>query len=267
MELTAAEGRVLACLIAEQAASPESHALSLDDVRFACNQGDRPDAVAFDDRTVEDALVALKSKGLARFVLAGRNVGPVRYRHRADERWRLGPPELAVLAVLLLGGPQTIDDVRTAVDRQRTRSPGPEGAGEGERHAEAVPEVDVEAALDALAGRTPTPFATRVVPPSWGGETLWAEVLTGQPSPDDLYQTYDRRPRVGERGARPAAGDASATQRLPLSDRQPTLAEVVDRLASIERRLAAIEAALAALTEQPGARRSGERHESSRVIR
>ena len=37
MELTAAEGRVLGCLVERQVADPEAES-SLDDVRFACNQ-------------------------------------------------------------------------------------------------------------------------------------------------------------------------------------------------------------------------------------
>src|SRR6266545_4428382 len=102
MELTAAEGRVLGCLVERQVAEPDAES-SLDDVRFACNQA-TPDAVTYDDRTVQHALLSLKSKGLASFVAAGHSVGPVRYRHRVDQRWRLGVPEMAVLARLLLGG-------------------------------------------------------------------------------------------------------------------------------------------------------------------
>lgn len=271
MELTAAEGRVLGCLIDRQAASPEAYALSLDEVRFACNHsGSRPDAPVFDDRTVDDALVSLKSKGLARFVQAGRNVGPVRYRHRADERWRLSPAELAVLAALLLGGPQTVDEVRVAV--------------QGTPNLDS-PE-DVETALDALAGRTPTPFATRVPPAAWGGETLWAEILTGPPSSEELYQAHERReppvrlqrPSVPPPAAAPA--EPADTTPTPASSnasslRPTTLAELADRLTNIERRLAAIETALGALRSnavvsgQEAGRAPSHRggQESSRMIR
>lgn len=265
MQMSAAEGRVLGCLIAHQAAGPDSHALSLDEVRFACNHGGGDEPVAFDDRTVDDALVALKSKGLARFVQAGRNLGPVLYRHRADERWRLGPSEQAVLAALLLGGPQTVDEVQLAVRRQRAAVP------LAHSDSEPRPEDDVEAALDALAGRTPTPFAIRVAPQGWGDETLWAEVLTGQPSPEDLFHAR-RSGGGGHGGPAPSGAGGSAPSRLPLGERQPTLAEVLDRMISIERRLASIEAALATLTDRDRDRGSGASsrrptHESSRLIR
>lgn len=247
---------MLGCLIEKQAADPDIDALSLDDVRFSCNQTGRQELVAFDDRTVDDALLALKSKGLARFVAPARSVGPVRYRHRADERWRLSPAELVVLAALLLGGPQTLDEVVAAV---RGR-------------AELDTSIDVEEALDALAGRTPDPFATRIAAPSWGGEALWAEVLTGRPSPEELHHSYERRELREQREQRAeprlpdtlplgpsnstSTGATTSTTSPPSAGPKPSavaskaapgLAEIADRLSSIERRLAGIEAALAAL--------------------
>jgi uncharacterized protein YceH (UPF0502 family) len=164
MDLTAAEARVLGCLIEHQVAAPEERSVSLDELRFACNQtrGRHP-VVAYDDRAVEDTLLSLKSKGLARFVLAGRTTGPVHYRHRADERWRLSRPELAVLAVLLLRGPQTLRQVHSALADNPIPVDDP---------------FDVEAVLDALAGRTPTPLARRVGGVAPGGEQRWSEALT-----------------------------------------------------------------------------------------
>jgi len=71
MDLTEAEGRVLGCLIEREAVAPEAYPVTLNDLRLACNQtSGRDPVVAYDDRTVEDTLLALKSKGLARFVLA-----------------------------------------------------------------------------------------------------------------------------------------------------------------------------------------------------
>jgi uncharacterized protein YceH (UPF0502 family) len=257
MELTAAEGRVLGCLVDRQVADLDVDGVSLDDLRYACNFGlGRDETVAFDDRTVEEALMALKSKGLVRFVTEGRNLGPVRYRHRADERWRLSPAELAGLAVLLLRGPQTQEEVRTALGEMLLDGP-----------------VDAGAVLDALAGRTPTPLAARFDEGRRGIDVLWAEVLTGRPTSEELREAYDRRvrrrtaPRPGPEGFDHAADGSSASagyrdqgsQAAELSE----WAEVADRLATIERRLAGIEAALAALRASLPA----QPHESSRAIR
>ena len=204
MDLTEAEGHVLGCLIEREAVAPEAYPVTLNDLRLACNQtSGRDPVVAYDDRTVEDTLLALKSKGLAGFVLA-RAPGErtTRYRHRADERWRLGRGDLAVLATLLLHGVQTVSEVR---ERARRLAPFADPA-------------DVDAVLDMLAARTPTPFAARLEGDGAGGETRWVEVLTA-PFP---------RLRTGEH----VAGGA-ALEVVPQS-----YADLSTRLAELEKRLA-----------------------------
>jgi len=161
MELTAIEGRVLACLIEKEATVADSYPLTLNSLRLACNQtSNRNPIVAYDDRAVEDTLLALKSKGLVRFVHAGAGARTTRYGHKADERWHLEPLEQAALAVLLLRGPQTTAEVRTRADRMCPNETG-----------------DAEAALDALAARTPNPFAVRLARSPGERETRWAQVL------------------------------------------------------------------------------------------
>jgi hypothetical protein len=239
MDLTAAEGRVLGCLVEAQVANPDVHAVTLDELRFSCNQTSGRDPVMMlDDRVVEDTVMALKSRGLARFVTAGRSAGPTSYRHRADERWRLGTTELAALSVLLLRGPQTVDQVYRLLE---------ESALAGSR-------TEVEAALDTLAGRTPRSLAARVPtlqgPPRSPGDVVWMEVLTGAPRPDTLAPfpapgpspTGGPRPAPGEPGAHPGGAPGGSGGRPA-----PTLADLADRLTGIERRLAGIEAALQAL--------------------
>ncbi|MGH9230500.1 MAG: DUF480 domain-containing protein [Acidimicrobiales bacterium] len=204
MDLTEAEGRVLACLIEREAVAPEAYPVTLNDLRLSCNQASgRSPVVAYDDRTVEDTLLALKSKGLARSDL-GRAPGErtTRYRHRAGERWRMGPGDLAVLAVLLLHGVQTVSEVR---ERARRLAPFADPA-------------DVDAVLDMLAARTPTPFAARQEGDGEGGETRWVQVLTGP---------FPRLPS-GE-----PAGGAAPPEALP-----PSYAELSKRVADLEQRLA-----------------------------
>lgn len=226
MELTAAEARVLGCLIEQEAAAPDTVPLTLNALRLSCNRSyGRDPVVAYDDRTVEDTLLALKSRGLARFVGPTSAVPTTRYRHRADERWRMGPAELAVLAVLLLGGVQTVSEVRANVQRLHP-------------HLE---RGEVEALLDTLAARTPRPFAARVGRRRGDVETRWVQVLTG-PAPelgDDGEAARDHdggsRPAVG-----PAArGSASTARVVPAEVASPSYAELVARVAELEARLAA----------------------------
>jgi uncharacterized protein YceH (UPF0502 family) len=197
---------VLGCLIEREAVAPDAYPVTLNDLRLACNQtSGRDPVVAYDDRTVEDTLLALKSKGLARFVLA-RAPGErtTRYRHRADERWRLGRGDLAVLAALLLHGVQTVSEVR---ERARRLAPFADPA-------------DVDAVLDMLAARTPTPFAARLEGDGAGGETRWVEVLTAP------------FPRLS--AAEPAASGA------PLEAVPPSYADLSTRVAELEKRLAEV---------------------------
>jgi uncharacterized protein len=214
MDLTPAECRVLGCLIESSVADPEGYPPTLNALRLACNQPTkREPVVAYDDRTVEDTLLALKSKGLARFVPPVRGDRLARYGHRADERWRMGPEELAVLAVLLLGGPQTVTEVRARAQRLHELG--------------GVTEVD--AVLDTLAARTPKPLAARIPGHEGASETRWVQVLTGPPRVDDDAGPDNRHPtptRVG--------GSVSAPTELAAS-----YAELVQRVADLEQRLAA----------------------------
>jgi uncharacterized protein YceH (UPF0502 family) len=212
MELTAAEGRVLGCLVELEAVAPGAVPFTLNALRLACNQPTgRDPVVAYDDRTVEDTLLALKSRGLARFVPPTAEVRTTRYRHRADERWRMGPAELAVLAVLLLRGVQTVADVRAQVQRLHPAA----SAG------------DVDAVLDALAARTPRAFAARVGRRSGDHETRWVEVLTA-PAP-----TGDG----DDPGVRAGDGRREHTHPVPAELASPSYAELVSRVADLEQRL------------------------------
>ena len=113
MVLSVEEARVVACLVEKEATVPDSYPLTLNALRLACNQtSNRDPIVAWDDRTVENTLLSLKSMGLVRFVHPSHGGRTIRYRHVADERWRLSKGELAVLAVLVLRGPA--DDRRGA---------------------------------------------------------------------------------------------------------------------------------------------------------
>ena len=216
MELSAAEGRVLGCLIEQEMLAPTSVPVSLNSLRLACNQtSGRDPVVAYDDRTVEDTLLVLKSRGLARFVPPSTEAPTTRYRHRADDRWRMGEADLAVLAVLLVRRVLTLAEVRAHAQRLLPHiTPG-----------------EVEAVLDALAARTPKPFAARVAGLSGDREVRWVEVLTA-PAPDG--HDGDARPPDG--GA-PAPVPASASH-LPAPVAEPAYVALVARVADLERRLA-----------------------------
>jgi uncharacterized protein YceH (UPF0502 family) len=115
VDLTAAEIRVLGCLIEKQRTTPDAYPLTLNGLRGACNQSTARDPVVrYDDATVRDAMTRLSRRRWAR--LAGGGRAP-KYRHLLDEALTRAPDELAVLCVLMLRGPQTPGELKQRTDR------------------------------------------------------------------------------------------------------------------------------------------------------
>jgi uncharacterized protein YceH (UPF0502 family) len=117
MDLDAAEVRVLGCLIEKQRTTPDVYPLSLNGLRAACNQAtNRDPVVAYDDDTLRDALHRLGRRGWTRLASGAR---AAKYRHLLDEKPGLARDEQAVLAVLMLRGPQTLNEIRTRTERMQ----------------------------------------------------------------------------------------------------------------------------------------------------
>jgi uncharacterized protein YceH (UPF0502 family) len=116
-ELTPPEQRVLGCLIEKRWTTPDQYPLSLNGLRLACNQStNREPVTAYDEPTVREAAQRLCLYGLARLA-SGHGSRAVKYRHLAEEALGLGREELAVLAVLLLRGPQTPGELKARTER------------------------------------------------------------------------------------------------------------------------------------------------------
>ena len=117
MDLDAAEVRVLGCLIEKQRTTPDVYPLSLNGLRAACNQStNRDPVVAYDDDILRDALHRLGRRGWTRLASGAR---APKYRHLLDEKPGLARDEQAVLAVLMLRGPQTLGELRTRTERMQ----------------------------------------------------------------------------------------------------------------------------------------------------
>jgi uncharacterized protein YceH (UPF0502 family) len=116
-ELTAPEQRVLGCLIEKRWTTPEQYPLSLNALRLACNQSTNRDPVThYDEHTVREAAQRLSKYGLTRLA-SGHSSRAIKFRHLAEEALGLGREELAVLAVLLLRGPQTPGELKARTER------------------------------------------------------------------------------------------------------------------------------------------------------
>jgi uncharacterized protein YceH (UPF0502 family) len=117
VDVDAVEIRVLGCLIEKQRTTPDQYPLSLNALRLACNQTtNREPVVEYDERTIKAALDRLSHREWTRFASSASSRA-LKYRHLLDERLSLSAPELSVLAVLMLRGPQTLGELKQRAER------------------------------------------------------------------------------------------------------------------------------------------------------
>ena len=115
--LTPDESRVLGVLIEKSTTTPEQYPLSLNAITNGSNQKNNRDPVRTmaEDECFE-AAEGLRGHGLAvRVDQVGSRVH--KYRHNAGEVLKARTGELAILAELLLRGPQTVGELRTRAGR------------------------------------------------------------------------------------------------------------------------------------------------------
>jgi uncharacterized protein YceH (UPF0502 family) len=109
------ERRVLGVLVEKAKTTPDVYPLSLNSLVTGCNQKSNRDPVLdLSELDVEEALAAAQKKGLAIKITGGR---VERWRHSLYEAWRADKVELAILAELLLRGPQTEGELRGRASR------------------------------------------------------------------------------------------------------------------------------------------------------
>ena len=117
MDADAAEIGVLGSLIEKQRTTPDVYPLSLNSLRLACNQAtNRDPVVEYDDATVRAALEKLSRRGWTRLA-TGPGSRTAKYRHLLDDALGRVPSQIALLAVLMLRGPQTSGELKARVER------------------------------------------------------------------------------------------------------------------------------------------------------
>ena len=167
MELSPECARVLGALIEKGLATPQQYPLTVNALQAACNQtSNREPVVSYDETTVLIALDELKDRKLVRFVLPSHGRSVVRYRQVLDEALALDARQCAVLAVLLLRGPQTIGELRIRTERMAT--------------FDSLEEIDHE--LDLLHSRE-EPLAHNIGRRPGQKEERWATTLVPAPAP------------------------------------------------------------------------------------
>jgi uncharacterized protein YceH (UPF0502 family) len=117
VDLTAAEIRVLGCLLEKQRTTPDYYPLTLNALRAACNQStNRDPVVAYDEATIRDAITRLSRRRWAR-LSSGAGSRTSKYRHLLDESLTSKQEELAILCGLMLRGAQTPGELKARTER------------------------------------------------------------------------------------------------------------------------------------------------------
>ncbi len=214
MTISPEGGRVLGSLAEKLLTTPQQYPLTMNVLVLACNQAtNREPVMALEDETVQRALTELKERRLVRFVLPSHGKSVTRYRQVLEEVYGLDRPRLALLAVLLLRGPQTPGDLRARTGRMA--------------EFDSVGRVQEE--LEALAGNVEP--LVRVLPRRPGQkEDRWRQLLAAEtsavavadgpelPTPSEGDEPHGRppvavpaeQPLSGSAGGRGGPGDLEA---------------------------------------------------------
>lgn len=159
--LTPLEARVLGVLVEKQATVPDTYPLSLNSLVAGCNQKTARDPVLnASESDVLAAIDGLKSQSLV-FETSGGRVS--KYEHNAARGLNVPGAAAALLAVLMLRGPQTVAELRANAERLH-------------RFADIS---SVEGFLNELADRYP-PRAVLLPRAPGAREPRWAHLLCGE---------------------------------------------------------------------------------------
>lgn len=186
--LSPIEARILGCLIEKEATTPDVYPLTLNSLLTACNQkSNREPVMELNSDDLTSALDSLIDKTLVSTWKSDRN-RMAKYqhklRHRVSDQFNFSLPELAVLGVLLLRGPQTMGEIRTRCAR--------------------IHEFDnlnaVQDVLSALEADPDGPYTTMLPRQEGRKEPRYVHLFCGEPDEAALSDI----------GSRPVTGGASS---------------------------------------------------------
>lgn len=199
--LTPLEARVLGVLVEKHATVPDTYPLSLNSLVAGCNQKTARDPVIeASDADVLAAIDGLKSMSLV-FESSGGRVS--KYEQNAARGLNVPAPAAALLAVLMLRGPQTVAELRANAERLH-------------RFADIAA---IEAVLQELADRFPPRLL--LLPRAPGArEPRWAHLLCG-----DVQMTAPREAH-GQSDADPVSVGELVALKAELAHQGSELAEL-----------------------------------------
>jgi hypothetical protein len=203
------EARVFGVLIEKALTTPDQYPLTINAATNAANQkSNRHPVLSLSESEVASALARLEKKYLARKVFPG-NSRVEKYVHNGKDALGLDMPQLAVIAELLMRGPQTPGDIRARAGRMI-----------------AIESLDQLATI--LAPLMERGFVQRLPPPPGSRAELYVQLVS-----PDLHPLEQTAPLGSEQLAavpRPAATNEIAARVAALEDEVERLREHVRAL-------------------------------------
>jgi uncharacterized protein len=205
--LDAVAVRVLGSLIEKEITTPDNYPLSLNALMAACNQTSNRDPVLeLDESAISRSVNDLRQRSLVRGIQRSDS-RVTKFQHLLAEKMRLDAPELAVMCVLMLRGPQTGGEIKTRAARM----------------FEFADLSQLEATLEGLISREPSALVVRLPRRQGQKEQRYAHLLSGEAEAELAAES--------ERGA-PAAPQAERLEALEHAV-NALRAEVVDLRAQL----------------------------------
>jgi uncharacterized protein YceH (UPF0502 family) len=158
--LSLLETRVLGVLVEKQHTVPDSYPLSLNALTLGCNQKTARDPVI--SASEGDVLAAIDTLKALHLVFEGSGSRVPRFENNLGKVLRVPSQSVALLAMLMLRGPQTAAELRLNSDRLH-------------RFADIS---SVEGFLDELSAHEP-PFVVKLARAPGARESRWAQLLAG----------------------------------------------------------------------------------------
>lgn len=217
------ERRMLGVMVEKSKTTPDAYPLSVNALVAGSNQkSNRDPLLNLSDFEVEDALTSCQKKGLAVKIVGGR---VIRWRHLLYESWHVDKLDIAILAELLLRGPQTEGELRTRAGRME-------------------PFDDLDALRKALKPLVERGLVVYLTPEDRRGAVL-------------THGFHDPKELAGLRahhGAQTPPSDGAAAPRSRPDEAQPAvdakLAAAQDEIAALRQSMAELQAGLTAVRDE-----------------
>lgn len=184
-ELSLLETRVLGTLFEKQHTVPDTYPLTLNALVAGCNQkSSRSPVIEAAEAEVQSALDSLRGANLIIETSGGR---VARYSHNIERVLQVPSQSAALLAVLMLRGPQTVGELRI----------------NSERLHKFADISAVEAFLEELAARPAGALVVQLPRLPGARENRWAHLLSGAPKAElaAAEATREEAPSLGEMAA------------------------------------------------------------------